>query len=136
MEEDSLIKMYTSLKRKHCWIMALLAILGFRLPMFFLLIERNNVLQGMINFEEVLLWPSVFAPIVAAFICIWVNRSIAAILGTICLIWSYVLLLIWDAEFALSRLEVMSIALSLFLVWTLWAIKGRITVLECFGYGR
>lgn len=134
--EEALLKMYVSFKRKKAWSLVILAILSWRLPLLFWATDRTLELKTMLYFKEADLWCSLVAPSVAALLPLVLKRTTAAIVGSSFLLGAYALLLEWDAEFALSRPEIMCTAVGVFLVWTVWALSGRIKVLESIGCGR
>ena len=128
--------MYVSFKRKKAWSLVILAILSWRLPLLFWATDRTLELKTMLYFKDADLWCSLVAPSVAALLPLVLKRTTAAIVGSSFLLGAYALLLEWDAEFALSRPEIMCTAVGVFLVWTVWALSGRIKVLESIGCGR
>ena len=134
--EEALLKMYVSFKRKKAWSLVILAILSWRLPLLFWATDRTLELKTMLYFKDADLWCSLVAPSVAALLPLVLKRTTAAIVGSSFLLGAYALLLEWDAEFALSRPEIMCTAVGVFLVWTVWALSGRIKVLESIGCGR
>lgn len=134
--EEALLKMYVSFKRKKAWSLVILAILSWRLPLLFWVTDRTLELKTMLYFKDADLWCSLVAPSVAALLPLLLKRTTAAIVGSSFLLGAYALLLEWDAEFALSRPEIMCAAVGVFLVWTVWALSGRIKVLESIGCGR
>lgn len=134
--EEALLKMYVSFKRKKAWSLVILAILSWRLPLLFWVTDRTLELKTMLYFKDADLWCSLVAPSVAALLPLVLKRTTAAIVGSSFLLGAYALLLEWDAEFALSRPEIMCTAVGVFLVWTVWALSGRIKVLESIGCGR
>lgn len=134
--EEALLKMYVSFKRKKAWSLVILAILSWRLPLLFWVTDRTLELKTMLYFKDADLWCSLVAPSVAALLPLVLKRTTAAIVGSSFLLGAYALLLEWDAEFALSRPEIMCVAVGVFLVWTVWALSGRIKVLESIGCGR
>lgn len=134
--EEALLKMYVSFKRKKAWSLVILAILSWRLPLLFWATDRTLELKTMLYFKDADLWCSLVAPSVAALLPLVLKRTTAAIVGSSFLLGAYALLLEWDAEFALSRPEIMCVAVGVFLVWTVWALSGRIKVLESIGCGR
>lgn len=134
--EEALLKMYVSFKRKKAWSLVILAILSWRLPLLFWATDRTLELKTMLYFKDADLWCSLVAPSVAALLPLVLKRTTAAIVGSSFLLGAYALLLEWDAEFALSRPEIMCAAVGVFLVWTVWALSGRIKVLESIGCGR
>lgn len=134
--EEALLKMYVSFKRKKAWSLVILAILSWRLPSLFWVTDRTLELKTMLYFKDADLWCSLVAPSVAALLPLVLKRTTAAIVGSSFLLGAYALLLEWDAEFALSRPEIMCTAVGVFLVWTVWALSGRIKVLESIGCGR
>lgn len=134
--EEALLKMYVSFKRKKAWSLVILAILSWRLPLLFWATDRTLELKTMLYFKEADLWCSLVAPSVAALLPLVLKRTTAAIVSSSFLLGAYALLLEWDAEFALSRPEIMCAAVGIFLVWTVWALSGRIKVLESIGCGR
>lgn len=134
--EEALLKMYVSFKRKKAWSLVILAILSWRLPLLFWATDRTLELKTMLYFKDEDLWCSLVAPSVAALLPLVLKRTTAAIVGSSFLLGAYALLLEWDAEFALSRPEIMCTAVGVFLVWTVWALSGRIKVLESIGCGR
>lgn len=134
--EEALLKMYVSFKRKKAWSLVILAILSWRLPLLFWVTDRTLELKTMLYFKDADLWCSLVAPSVAALLPLLLKRTTAAIVGSSFLLGAYALLLEWDAEFALSRPEIMCTAVGVFLVWTVWALSGRIKVLESIGCGR
>ena len=134
--EEALLKMYVSFKRKKAWSLVILAILSWRLPLLFWVTDRTLELKTMLYFKDADLWCSLVAPSVAALLPLLLKRTTAAIVSSSFLLGAYALLLEWDAEFALSRPEIMCAAVGVFLVWTVWALSGRIKVLESIGCGR
>lgn len=134
--EEALLKMYVSFKRKKAWSLVILAILSWRLPLLFWATDRTLELKTMLYFKDADLWCSLVAPSVAALLPLLLKRTTAAIVSSSFLLGAYALLLEWDAEFALSRPEIMCAAVGVFLVWTVWALSGRIKVLESIGCGR
>ena len=134
--EEALLKMYVSFKRKKAWSLVILAILSWRLPLLFWVTDRMLELKTMLYFKDADLWCSLVAPSVAALLPLLLKRTTAAIVSSSFLLGAYALLLEWDAEFALSRPEIMCAAVGVFLVWTVWALSGRIKVLESIGCGR
>ena len=134
--EEALLKMYVSFKRKKAWSLVILAILSWRLPLLFWVTDRTLELKTMLYFKDADLWCSLVAPSVAALLPLLLKRTTAAIVSSSFLLGAYALLLEWDAEFALSRPEIMCTAVGVFLVWTVWALSGRIKVLESIGCGR
>ena len=134
--EEALLKMYVSFKRKKAWSLVILAILSWRLPLLFWATDRTLELKTMLYFKDADLWCSLVAPSVAALLPLVLKRTTAAIVSSSFLLGAYALLLEWDAEFALSRPEIMCTAVGVFLVWTVWALSGRIKVLESIGCGR
>lgn len=134
--EEALLKMYVSFKRKKAWSLVILAILSWRLPLLFWVTDRTLELKTMLYFKDADLWCSLVAPSVAALLPVLLKRTTAAIVSSSFLLGAYALLLEWDAEFALSRPEIMCAAVGVFLVWTVWALSGRIKVLESIGCGR
>ena len=134
--EEALLKMYVSFKRKKAWSLVILAILSWRLPLLFWVTDRTLELKTMLYFKDADLWCSLVAPSVAALLPLVLKRTTAAIVSSSFLLGAYALLLEWDAEFALSRPEIMCAAVGVFLVWTVWALSGRIKVLESIGCGR
>ena len=128
--------MYVSFKRKKAWSLVILAILSWRLPLLFWVTDRTLELKTMLYFKDADLWCSLVAPSVAALLPLLLKRTTAAIVSSSFLLGAYALLLEWDAEFALSRPEIMCAAVGVFLVWTVWALSGRIKVLESIGCGR
>lgn len=134
--EEALLKMYVSFKRKKAWSLVILAILSWRLPLLFWVTDRTLELKTMLYFKDADLWCSLVAPSVAALLPLVLKRTTAAIVGSSFLLGAYALLLEWDAEFALSRPEIMCTAVGVFLVWTVWALSGRIKVLESIGCWR
>lgn len=134
--EEALLKMYVSFKRKKAWSLVILAILSWRLPLLFWVTDRTLELKTMLYFKDADLWCSLVAPSVAALLPLVLKRTTAAIVSSSFLLGAYALLLEWDAEFALSRPEIMCVAVGVFLVWTVWALSGRIKVLESIGCGR
>lgn len=134
--EEALLKMYVSFKRKKAWSLVILAILSWRLPLLFWATDRTLELKTMLYFKDADLWCSLVAPSVAALLPLVLKRTTAAIVSSSFLLGAYALLLEWDAEFALSRPEIMCAAVGVFLVWTVWALSGRIKVLESIGCGR
>ena len=134
--EEALLKMYVSFKRKKAWSLVILAILSWRLPLLFWVTDRTLELKTMLYFKDADLWCSLVAPSVAALLPLVLKRTTAAIVGSSFLLGAYALLLEWDAEFALSRPKIMCTAVGVFLVWTVWALSGRIKVLESIGCGR
>lgn len=134
--EEALLKMYVSFKRKKAWSLVILAILSWRLPLLFWVTDRTLELKTMLYFKDADLWCSLVAPSVAALLPLLLKRTTAAIVSSSFLLGAYALLLEWDAEFALSRPEIMCAAVVVFLVWTVWALSGRIKVLESIGCGR
>lgn len=134
--EEALLKIYVSFKRKKAWSLVILAILSWRLPLLFWATDRTLELKTMLYFKDADLWCSLVAPSVAALLPLVLKRTTAAIVGSSFLLGAYALLLEWDAEFALSRPEIMCTAVGVFLVWTVWALSGRIKVLESIGCGR
>lgn len=134
--EEALLKMYVSFKRKKAWSLVILAILSWRLPLLFWVTDRTLELKTMLYFKDADLWCSLVAPSVAALLPLLLKRTTAAIVSSSFLLGAYALLLEWDAEFALSRPEIMCTAVGVFLVWTVWALSGRIKALESIGCGR
>lgn len=134
--EEALLKMYVSFKRKKAWSLVILAILSWRLPLLFWVTDRTLELKTMLYFKDADLWCSLVAPSVAALLPLLLKRTTAAIVSSSFLLGAYALLLEWDAEFVLSRPEIMCTAVGVFLVWTVWALSGRIKVLESIGCGR
>lgn len=134
--EEALLKMYVSFKRKKAWSLVILAILSWRLPLLFWVTDRTLELKTMLYFKDADLWCSLVTPSVAALLPLLLKRTTAAIVSSSFLLGAYALLLEWDAEFALSRPEIMCAAVGVFLVWTVWALSGRIKVLESIGCGR
>lgn len=134
--EEALLKMYVSFKRKKAWSLVILAILSWRLPLLFWVTDRTLELKTMLYFKDADLWCSLVAPSVAALLPLLLKRTTAAIVSSSFLLGAYALLLEWDAEFALSRPEIMCAAVGVFLVWTVWALSGRIKVLESIGCER
>ena len=134
--EEALLKMYVSFKRKKAWSLVILAILSWRLPLLFWVTDRTLELKTMLYFKDADLWCSLVAPSVAALLPLLLKRTTAAIVSSSFLLGAYALLLEWDAEFALFRPEIMCAAVGVFLVWTVWALSGRIKVLESIGCGR
>lgn len=134
--EEALLKMYVSFKRKKAWSLVILAILSWRLPLLFWVTDRTLELKTMLYFKDADLWCSLVAPSVVALLPLLLKRTTAAIVSSSFLLGAYALLLEWDAEFALSRPEIMCAAVGVFLVWTVWALSGRIKVLESIGCGR
>ena len=116
--EEALLKMYVSFKRKKAWSLVILAILSWRLPLLFWATDRTLELKTMLYFKDADLWCSLVAPSVAALLPLVLKRTTAAIVGSSFLLGAYALLLEWDAEFALSRPEIMCTAVGVFLVWT------------------